>query len=363
VHGRFNLLAFIRCSLEVLLMLQQRNLLTGGLSLALRNWPALVWTYVFNLVLAWLFTLPLQNQLSAMTAHSLASARLTGAFDLGTLGEVMLKLSKGPGPATMSSYLTTPFYLALYFFLVPGTLFCYQTGEPARLFTLLRAGMDHFWRFVRITLVSLVVFAAVLGGLNALQNLWSEHVDQTMVGRKAFLLELAGMILVGLAAALLRAYFDLVQVYTVPLGRMTFPAEAGKKAPERQIRRAFKPAWRALLGNFFRVYLTFVLLTLLGLAAVVLTARTAMHSLAQPRVWPVFLLAQLGLFLMLLTRFWQRGAETILVLDNPIPAQVIVVEAVITEVVAVQSVPGESDANPAQGAKDARSGEVAEFSI
>ena len=47
-----------------------------------------------------------------------------------------------------------------------------------------------------------------------------------------------------------------------------------------------------------------------------------MHSLAQPRVWPMFLLAQLGLFLMLLMRFWQRGAETVLALDNPIPMPV-----------------------------------------
>jgi hypothetical protein len=321
-------------------MPQQRNILTGGLSLTLRNWPAVVWTYFFNLVLAWLFTLPLQKQLNAITAHSLASARLTGGFDLSTMGEVFMKLSKGPGAATMSGYFTTPFYLALYFFIVPGTLFCYQTGEPARLFTLLRAGIDHFWRFVRITLVSAVVFAVVLGGLSALQNLWATHVDNIMVGRKAFLLEESGLVVIGLVAALLRAYFDLVQVYTVSLGQMTFPAEDGKKRPERQIRRAFKPAWRAYRSNFFRVYLTFVFLTLLGLGAVVLTARMAMHSLAQPRVWPMFLLAQVGLFLMLLTRFWQRGAETVLALDNPIPALVIVVlEPAIAEVVVIESVP------------------------
>jgi len=44
-----------------------------------------------------------------------------------------------------------------------------------------------------------------------------------------------------------------------------------------------------------------------------------MHMLAQPRVWPTFLLAQFGLFLMLFTRFWQRGVETSLALQNPIP--------------------------------------------
>jgi hypothetical protein len=320
-------------------MSQQRNILTGGLSLTLRNWPAVAWTWFFNLALAWLFTMPLQKQLNVLMAHSLASARLTSGFDLSTLAEVSMRLSKGPGAATMSGYFTTPFYLAVYFLIVPGTLYSYQTGEPARLLTLLRAGVDHFWRFVRITLVSTVAFAAVLGGLSALQNLWATYIDNIMVGRKEFLLEESGLVVIGLVAALLRAYFDLVQVYTVSLGQMTLPGEDGKTHPERQIRRAFKPAWRAYRSNFFRVNLTFVFLTLLGLGAVVFTARMAMHSLAQPRVWPMFLLAQLGLFLMLLTRFWQRGAETILVLDNPIPAPVVVVEPLIAEVIVVESEP------------------------
>jgi hypothetical protein len=36
-------------------------------------------------------------------------------------------------------------------------------------------------------------------------------------------------------------------------------------------------------------------------------------------VWPAFLLVQAGLFAMLATRFWQRGAETILAGDYPLP--------------------------------------------
>jgi hypothetical protein len=330
-------------------MPQKHNILTGGLSLTLRNWPALVWTYVFNLGLAWLFTLPLHIQINAITAHSLASQRLSSAFDLGVMGEVFMKLAEGPGPATVASYFSTPIYLVLYFLIVPGTLLCYQSGAPARLFTLFESGLEHFWRFVRITLVSLVVFIPVLGGLDALQRIWRDHVDETMVGRPAFLLELTGLIIIGLVAAIIRIYFDLVQVYTVQLGQQTYPAIPGKKARrERQIRRTLKPAWNVLRHNFFRLYLTFVLLAVLGLGAVALTARMAMHSLAQPRMWPMFLLAQIGLFLMLLTRFWQRGAETIIALDSPIslPIEPVVapVEPLLTPGVheGIKSNPGDS---------------------
>jgi hypothetical protein len=326
-------------------MAAKRPLFTGGLTLTLRNWPAFVWTYVFNIGLAFLFVLPLHQQIAAVTAHSLASQRLTGAFDLATMGGVIYKLSQGPGAATASSYFSTPFYLVLYFLIVPGTLFCYQTDTRAHLFALFQSGFVYFWRFVRITLISLVVSLPVLAGLKALQNLWSDHIDNIMVGRPAFLLELAGLVLIGLIAAGLRVFFDLVQVYTVQLGLLQFPVDPLKKSsPERQIRRTFKPAWRTFRRNFFRLYLTFIVLTAIGLAAVVVTARIAMHSLAQPRVWPMFLLAQFGLFIMLVTRFWQRGAETVLVLDNPISAPIAVLPAAI-----VPGVLEDSMATPSEG--------------
>ena len=303
-------------------MPQQRNLLGNGLTLALRAWPALVWTYVFNLGLALVFTMPLHSQIDAITAHSLASQRLAAGFDLGVLGGVVTKLYEGPGPDMRTSYFGSLFYFAIYFLVVPGALVCYQTGSSARISALLHSGFVHFWRFVRLTLITVIIGGIVLAGLMALQNLWTDHLDQHTPGRPGFLLQRAGLIVVGLVAALLRVYFDLMQVYTVQLGLQA--PEIGVKR-SRQVRRTFGPAWRALVHNFFRVYLAFVLLAVLGLASVFVTARTAMHSLAQPRVWPLFLLAQVGLFVMLFTRFWQRGAETILALDNPIPLPPVVV--------------------------------------
>jgi len=301
-------------------MVKQRNLIGNGLLLTLKHWPALVWTYVFNLALAVLFSLPLKLQINAIAANSLASQRMVGAFDLGTIAGLFVKLNKGPGPAMMPGYFTTPIYLALYFFIVPGTLFCYQTGTSASLFAIFQSGFAYFWRFVRITLVSFLIFGPILGGLLALQKLWAAHIDVNTVGREATLLRLAGICVIGLVAAFLRVYFDLVEVYTIQLGLQVFPAgTGGKSKPERQIRRTFKTAWNTYRHNFFRAYPSFILLTLLGLSAVIVTARGAVHSLAQPRTWIIFLLLQLGLFLMLLTRFWQRGAETILALDNPLP--------------------------------------------
>jgi hypothetical protein len=295
-------------------MLERRNIFLHGLFLTLRRFPAVLWAYVFNLGLALLFTVGPHSQFSSIMDHSLAAQRLTGGFDIGTMAEALLHLQDGPTGSRTESYSAIPLYLLVYFLLVPGALYCYQTKSPARLSTLLHQGLLHFWRFFRITLLTIVISALILGPLAFLQGKWAEHVDKHAVERHAFFATLIGYILLFLVTSILRLYFDLVEVYTVQLGLRL--RHNGK--PDRRVRRALAPAWRTLRTHFSQAWPIFLFLTLLGAAAVILTARISMHMLAQPRVWPMFLLAQLGLFVFLFTRFWQRGAETSLALQYPI---------------------------------------------
>jgi hypothetical protein len=294
-------------------MTQHRSLLLHGLSLTLRRFPALLWAFAFNLLYSAVTTLRLSSAVGAATDTSLAAQPLHHGFDVGTLVSLGLKLREGPGLAPSTS-VSVLLYLATYFLIVPGTLLCYQTGAPARLSTLLQAGLLHFWRFVRISLLTLLVMGPILGILVSLWAKICDRIDATHVGRGAFLVELSGYLAILLIAAVLRLYFDLVEVYTVQLGLHLRPS--GK--PDRRVRRTLLPAFRALRLHFARACETFVLLGILGLAATALSGRFILHSLAQPRVWPMFLVAQAGLFLMLLTRFWQRGAETTLSLNHPI---------------------------------------------
>ena len=294
-------------------MTQHRSLFIHGLGLTLRRFPALLWAFAFNFVYSAITTARVSSAIGVVTNTSLAAGPIAHGFDLGTVGGLFLKLNEGPGltPGISASVLL---YFATYFLIVPGTLFCYQTGAPARLSGLLQVGLLHFWRFVRISVLTMVVMGIVLGLLVAIWSKVSDRIDATIVGRPAFLLEAAGLLVIMLVAAVMRLYFDLVEVYTIQLGLHLRPS--GK--PDRRVRRTLLPAFRALRQNFSRAYLVFVFLSILGFAAVVVTGRIAMHSLAQPRVWPMFLLTQAGLFLLLLTRFWQRGAETTLALTYPI---------------------------------------------
>ena len=296
--------------------MRKRSILIHGLGITFRRLPAFLWTYVFNLGLAILFSLGLYHSLSAILDNSLASQRLVSAFDLGTVAEAIMHLHEGPsgGSAFSAAHAGIFAYLAIYFLLIPGTLFCYQTSYPARLGTLLQQGLLYFWRFIRITILTLIVGGLILGGLGALQSRWATHIDNRVVGLNSFLLRLTGVIVIFLVASILRLYFDLVEVYTVQLGQHL--RHNGK--PDRRVRRTLGPAFRTLRHNFGRAWGSFLFLTLLGAVAVFLTGRIAMHMLAQPRVWPQFLLAQFGLAFMLFTRFWQRAAETSLSLQYPI---------------------------------------------
>ena len=298
-------------------MPRTRSILLGGLGMTLRRLPAFLWTYAFSLVLALAFCYPLKIRLSNVLDHSLAAQRLFSGFDVGTVIDATMRVHEGAAgqASALTSHGSVPMYLLIYFLLVPGTLFCYITRTRARLSTLLRQGILHFWRFVRITLLTLLAALFLLGPFVVLQSHWSALIDERFVGRPALLLRLAGLLVVLLVASLLRLYFDLVEAYTVQLG-----AEHQRNSkPDQRVRRTLGPAFRLLHRNFFRAWLVFLLLAFMGAAAAFFSARTATHMLAQPRVWPMFLVAQLGLLSMLFTRFWQRGAEASLVLQNPLP--------------------------------------------
>jgi len=297
-------------------MPRTRSILVHGLGITLRRLPAFLWTYAFSLALALVFCYPLKIQLSNLLDRSLAAQRLSSGFDLGTAATAAMRLHEGAAgqASSITSHGSVPTYLLAYFLLVPGTLFCYITRTHARLSTLLRQGILHFWRFVRITVLTLLAAAFVLVPLMMLQTRWAEFVDDRFAARPAWLLTLGGMFIVLLAASLLRLYFDLVEAYTVQMGTEHRP----NAKPDRRVRRTLRPAFRLLRDHLFRAWLVFLLLAALGAAGAFFSARMAMHMLAQPRAWSMFLVAQLGILLMLFTRFWQRGAEASLVLQNPL---------------------------------------------
>jgi hypothetical protein len=298
-------------------MAEKRSIFFHGLGITLRRLQALLWTYGFNLVLALAFTVPLYRSFSGLLDHSLAAQQISSGFDLGTVVGVGQRIRRDALSGATASHGSVLAFLLLYFLLVPGTLFSYLTRVPAKLSTLLQQGLLHFWRFVRITLLFILTKVILVGPLYLLYQRWADFVDDRFVGRTSLVLTLSGGLIVLLAATLVRLYFDLVEVYTVQLG--THNRFSGR--PDHRVRMTLLPAFRLLRKNLFRMWMVFLVLSILGLTIVFFTTRTAIHMLAQRQVWPMFLMGQLGLFAMLFIRFWQRGAETSLALQSPISVE------------------------------------------
>jgi hypothetical protein len=295
--------------------MRRPSILLGGLRLLVRHPGAVVWTYVFNLALALIFSLALHAQLASVLNHSMAAQGLNAAFDLGTLGAAMHQLGYRTPPSGGAAYASLPLYFLVYFVLVPGALSVYRNGLSGRLSRLLGTGLQFFWRFVRITLLTLMVSGLILGPIVALESRWAEHLDEHVVGVQALYEQLPGWAAILLVASLLRLYFDLVEVYTVQLDARVRPN--GKS--DRRVRKTLLPALKTLWRNLPRALGTFLLLAVLGVLAVAATAAAGVDMLPRPWVWPVFLIFQVGLFASLIMRYWQRAAETELATQYPLP--------------------------------------------
>jgi len=280
-----------------------------GLSLTIRNPRPMLWTYFFNASLAWAAGFGLRSQYSSVTHDSLAAQRLIGGFDLGMLLDAGHRIGTGAPGTVTASMLGIPVYVVAYFLLVPGTLYAYQQDTTLGLSGIVRRGVEGFLSFFRIILLTLLIAVPVLGLAAVVQAWWSNFLVQHMPDETGFFLRIAGGFVVFLLFCLIRLYFDLVEVHTVA-GFMTLRPN-GK--PDRRVRKALRPALRSLGAHFGPTYFLFVTLALTGGVAVYFLGLSALHHLGQPRAWPTLLLAQLGIFIMIFMRFWQRGAETILV--------------------------------------------------
>jgi hypothetical protein len=281
------------------------NLLAQGFQLLLRNWPCVVWVYAVNLVFALLASVPFATGLGTYLDHSLAAQRIAGTIDIAYIAELALHVrDTGFGPMVMhTAGWVGLLQLLVLFFLFAGSVFVFVAAEPPQLSVLLRGGVAYFWRFVRAALLAGGIAAIILCGLLAMRAGLLARADAVYVERRMFFYSAISGAVVLLVALLLRLWWDLVEVYIV----------RNAMDGERRVRLALLPAFRLLSRYFFRIFGSFLLTGLAGVAALALCL-VLWKALPAHQVWMAALLAQIGLFLMLVSRFWQRGLEATLVM-------------------------------------------------
>jgi hypothetical protein len=286
------------------------NLLVQGFQLGLRNWPCLVWVYVVNLLFGLLSAVPFTTGLSSYLDHSIAAQRIAGTLDIGQLGELLIHLrntSFFPMVMRATVWLHVLQILVLFVFFA-GSVFVFVSAEPPRLSVILRGGIAYFWRFVRAAIVAACVGAALLGILFGLRAWLLDRLGAVYVEQQLFLYSAISAAVVLLVGLIVRLWWDLIEVYIV----------RNAMDSERRVREALLPSLRLLFRYFFRLFGSFLLAGFAGVCALAFCLYL-WKSLPAHQVWIAALLAQLGLFLLLAGRFWQRGLEASLVMSADPP--------------------------------------------
>jgi hypothetical protein len=303
------------------------SLLIHGFTLALRNWPCVVWAYAVNLVFGLLAAVPFASGLTSYLDHSLSAQRIAGTIDIMTLGDLGVHLHRsGFFPIVVHTAVwLNLFQLLVLFVLFTGSVSVFITAEPPTPFVLLRGGVTYFFRFVRAAILAGCCGAAVLGILLGLRAGLLEWADASYTGVRMFYCQLFSGVLVLLLGLLIRLWWDLVEAFIV----------RNAMNGEHKVRHALRPAFRALQQHFFRIFGSFLLADMAGFCVLGLCLYLWNHLVPARQVWMAFLLAQTGLFALLASRFWQRGVESVFVLGIEPLVQVqavVIVEPIAAEV-------------------------------
>jgi hypothetical protein len=301
------------------------NLLVEGFRLVLRNWPFVLWAYGINLVYGLLAAIPFATGLKPFLDHSLAAQPVAGTIDISYLFELMRHLHQTTffETATNTAGWLTGLQFVFLFLLFAGTIFVYVSAEPPQLSVLMRGGVAYFWRFVRGGLMAGGISVVILAILFAARSALLSRLGEVYVDRQMFYYSASTGALVLFVGILLRLWFDLVEVYIVH----------NVMDGENRVREALLPAYRLLFSYFFRTVGCFLLAGIAGVAALALCLYVWKTLVPANQVWLACMLSQVGLFLLLTSRFWQRGIGVALVMsaDPPILATTDEIAAMVEE--------------------------------
>ncbi|MHB8303186.1 MAG: hypothetical protein ACYDC6_10180 [Acidobacteriaceae bacterium] len=293
-----------------LLAYRNRSPLSTGMRLLLANKRLLLWTYLASLLLGLRAALPFHGRISPILDHSLAAQSLAGRFDLSSYALLTMGLGRHGTSLYTQAFAAILVYCVLANVLAAGAYFVFGSGEMPRLATVLRSGVDYFWRFFRLMLFAALIGGSVVGILAALRGLLLKHADNVYVGRPYFYISLATLFIVGLVALFFRLWFDLAEATVVQLGM----------DGDRRVRRSLGLSLRALRQRFAPTYFSYLLIGVLGCTGLLLSLWLWMVAVP-PRAVPLaWILGQLGVLSLVFARLWERGfATAVMAFAEPIP--------------------------------------------
>src|ERR1700692_1610611 len=226
-------------------MSENKGLLSGGLSMVLRNKRYIVWFYVLNVLLGLFGTVAFVNQVGTVLAHRLPPDRLLHGFDVAVLVEMFTRPEFGPAIASrLPAMLFALLFMVATTLFLPGVLQGYASTYRLPREDFFRACGRNLWRFIRLMLVAGIVMIPLTVALFSLHGLLEKKAAESTNELLLPEVRLAGLIVIFLVMAAVRIWFDLAQVDVVL---------SDQRAVRRSIGAGFRHTWRnlgRLLGRY-----------------------------------------------------------------------------------------------------------------
>ena len=272
----------------------EKGVVAAGFGLLWRRQGILWWVFAVNFVCGALGTIPAMLALHRTLAHSLAGQPLSKGFDVGMFVELLRLPNVSLMHSSTTSYIFAFVFFLFMLFVSGGILETYHQDRKLTTGDFFAASGAVFWRFVRLMLLSLVPFVAVVIVHGVLDKLADYVGDRAIADQVGIYLSWFAIAVFVLLALVVRLWFDIAQVRTVAQNE----------------RRMWRNTWKAFhiifrqLPSLFWMYFR---ISLFGWAT--LAIGLVIWAKLPPTATPVtFVLLELILLAQLATRFWQLAS-------------------------------------------------------
>ncbi len=268
------------------------GIVTESLRTMWRHRKIMYWVFFVSLVFAFISSRSINREIGRVLDTSFASRDLVYGFDLARFDELTKSPEVNFSDSAPVAFTLSLVFLAYMLFITGGILQTYREDRRLGIGEFFDACGHHFWRFLRLMLLSLIPFgiAAVVGReIRAVGTLTGES-------SRAMILSIAAAAIVTFVLVLLvRLWFDVAQVRAVA------------QDEHIMLRNLFRSAkiTRNQVARLLWIYFQISLLAWVSLAV----CGFVWMKFIPPNQWFVsFLLLELMIFAQLATRFWQRAA-------------------------------------------------------
>lgn len=276
-------------------MSNKKGLVRTGASLVRRHQRILWWVFAVNFILAAVGGTAARVTFSKVLDHSLASTDIAGHLNLTRYFELISMPEVQFAPMAAASYATQLIFLIFMLFILGGVLVVYREDRKLTTAEFFENCGLYFWRFVRLTLLSLIPFGLCFAFYQGVVSKVADKISEASAFESySFWTHLIGGFIFILLFLWVRLWFDVAQVRAVA---------QNERRMFRNVLRAFRITWNAL-GSLLWMYFRISLLAWATLAV----GLWLWLRIPGRAFFLSFLMMEFVLFVQFAVRLWQRAS-------------------------------------------------------